>query len=91
MVFGHPEAVVTPFLGPLGAFEHPVQGFRIRKAVAGVGAVKKGNPGKGKGHTAGTTPVEEEFRPTLLGSYAGRDVSWRDRNLLPNWPDARQG
>jgi hypothetical protein len=64
VVFGHPKAVVTPFLGPLGALQYPVQGFRSRKPVPGVGAVEDGNSGKGKGHTAGTTPAEEEFRLT---------------------------
>lgn len=62
VVLCNPEAVVTPFLGPLGPFQHPVQGVRSRKPVPCVGTVENGNPGKGKGHTLGTTPGEEEFR-----------------------------
>ncbi|MCU1573306.1 MAG: putative rane protein [Micrococcaceae bacterium] len=45
VVLCDPEAVVTPFLGPLGPFQHPVQGVRSRKPFPGVGTVENGNPG----------------------------------------------
>jgi hypothetical protein len=83
--------VVTPFLGPLGPFQHPVQGVRSRKPVAGVGTVENGNSGKGKGHTAGTTPGAEEFRsgtrvrspgPTLSNLMCADDQSRLQGHLL---------
>ena len=66
VVLCDPKAVVTPFLGSLGPFQHPVQGVRSRKPVPGVGTVENGNPGKGKSHTAGTTQGVEEFRKEIV-------------------------